>query len=56
MPEFYEDLIAANKQLREERDHYRRAVEYLADIIARDIPNLSADYFFDDAMFETAHG
>lgn len=56
MPEFTDDLIAVNKQLREERDHYRRALKYVCETIANVWSDKSADDIFDDALFEVARG
>lgn len=55
MPDNDADLIRANKQLREERDHYKRALMYLAETLAAS-SNKPADTIYDDALFETAHG
>ena len=56
MQDHIDDLMSVNKQLRAQRDHYRRAMKYMAEQLARNTPQRTAEYFFDDALFETAHG
>lgn len=55
MQDHIDDLMSVNKQLREQRDHYKRALMYLAETLAAS-SNKPADTIYDDALFEVAHG
>lgn len=50
-----DDLMIENRKLRQERDHYRRALQYLAKRFAIQLGDKAADDVFDDAMFETCY-
>lgn len=51
-----EDLMAANKQLRDQRDHLRRALQYLAETIANCWSDETADNIMLDALAEVRRG
>ena len=42
--------------LMQSRDHYRRALRYVCEVIANTWSDKQADDIFDDAMWETANG
>lgn len=56
MQDHIDDLMAANKQLREQRDRYYRAMRYLCETIANCWSDETADNIMLDAMMEVANG
>lgn len=56
MQDHIDDLMSVNKQLRAQRDHYRRALQFMAETIANCWSDETADNIVRDALEEVRRG
>ena len=56
MQDHIDDLMSVNKQLRAQRDHYRRALQFMAETIANCWSDETADNIVRDALEEVRYG